>query len=363
MFQPKFTITPKIAQALMRMEAAKQAVGDLPMTSKMQARLRETARFLSTHYSTQIEGNRLTLEEATRVIKKSEHFPGRKRDEEEVLGYYRALDELEKLNRKPKFKISETTIKTLHALVMGGKRGRVKPTQYRDGQNVIRDSRDGAIVYMPPEAKDLKSLMAEMVWWIESTQKGGLPCPLQAAIAHYQFATIHPYYDGNGRTARLLATLILYLGGYDLKGFYSLEEYYAKDLPAYYKALAVGPSHNYYMGRAESDITGWVEYFCLGMAESFDFVQSRAREAAGSDVKDQSPLLRQLNARQRKILTLFSKSAQIMAPQVGELLSLQPRTARELCKKWVEGGFLVISDPAKKSRKYVLHKKFVGLIS
>ncbi len=275
----------------MRIEAAKQAVWNLPMTAKVQARLRETARLLSSHYSTQIEGNRLTLDEATLVIKKSKHFPGRKRDEEEVLGYYRALDELDKLSRQDDFKITETAVKTLHALVMGGKRRKMKPTPYRDGQNVIRDSRDGAIVYMPPEAKDVKPLMKDLIHWIEVTRKDGLPCPLRAAVAHYQFATIHPYYDGNGRTARLLATLILYLGSYDLKGFYSLEEYYAKDLPAYYEALAAGPSHNYYVGRAESDITSCVEYFCVGMAESFDAVQVRAKEAAKSGSQDQSLLL------------------------------------------------------------------------
>jgi Fic family protein len=362
MFKPKFTITSKTAQNLMRIEAAKQVIADLPMTPKVQAGLRETARLLSTHYSTRIEGNRLTLDEATRVIKKSEHFPGRKRDEEEVQGYYRALDELEKLSRKFGTKITEDTIKTLHALVMGGKRGKVKPTSYREGQNVIRDSRDGAIVYLPPESKDVGKLMADLVRWIESTKKEALPCPLRAAIAHYQFATIHPYYDGNGRTARLLATLILYLGGYDLKGFYSLEEYYAQNLPSYYEALAIGPSHNYYMGRAGADITSWAEYFCAGMAESFDSVQARVREAARSGQKDQSQLLRGLDPRQRKALSLFQKSEWITAAQIAELFGLQPRTARNLCAKWVDSEFLVVSDLSKKNRKYVLHKNFVGAI-
>ena len=76
------------------------------------------------------------------------------------------------------------------------------------GQNVIRDSRSRGIVYMPPEAKDVPDLMKELVAWISSTERKELPCPLRAGIAHYQFATIHPYYDGNGRTARLLTTLI-----------------------------------------------------------------------------------------------------------------------------------------------------------
>src|SRR4051794_22966087 len=138
MFKPRFTITPKTASALMQIEAARQAVADLPMTAKIQARLRETARLLSTHHSTQIEGNRLTLDEATRVIQQDEHFPGKQRDEQEVLGYYRALDELERLADR-RTKITEKTVRTLHALVMGGKQGKVKPTPYRDGQNVIRD--------------------------------------------------------------------------------------------------------------------------------------------------------------------------------------------------------------------------------
>ncbi len=359
MFKPKFNITSKIAQALMRIEAAKQAVSDLPMTVHVQARLRETARLLSTHYSTQIEGNRLTLDEATKVIRKAAHFPERKRDEKEVLGYYRALDELEKLALK-KSDITESSVKQLHAFVMSAGNRKVKSTPYRDGQNVIRDSRSGKIVYLPPEARDVPVLMSELIGWIN--QRDDIPRPLTAAIAHYQFATIHPYYDGNGRTARLLSTLILYQGGYDLKGFYSLEEYYARDLPAYYDALAVGPSHNYYMGRAEADITDWVEYFCLGMAVAFVAVQARAKEASKSGKKDQSPLLRQLDARQRKTLSLFEDNQWVTAVQIGKLFKLKDRTARDLCQKWVESAFLILADPAKKSRKYELHDRYKKLI-
>jgi Fic family protein len=361
MFKPVYQITPRIARSLMEIEAAKQAVSSLPMTAQAQARLRETARLLSSHYSTQIEGNRLTLEEATRVIKKQDHFPGRKRDEQEVLGYYRALDEMEKI-AKGKRKIAEVTIKTLHALVMSGGRGRVKPTPYRDGQNVIRDSLSGKIVYLPPEAKDVPGLMGDLVLWLDESEKETLPCPLRSAVAHYQYATIHPYYDGNGRTARLLSTLILHLSGYDLKGFYSLEEYYARDLARYYEALAVGPSHNYYLGRAEADITGWIEYFCAGMAESFRAVEARVKEEAHGANGDQMKLLKSLDARQRKVLSLFKKSDTITSSQLGELFSLRPRTASLLCQQWVESGFLHVFDPARRSRKYTLSPKFHSLV-
>ena len=96
-FEPKFTITPKIARDLMRIEAARQAVQDLPITPSVLATLRETARLFSTHYSTMIEGNRLTQEQVSKVVEKQEHFPGRERDEKEVLGYYAALEKAEQI--------------------------------------------------------------------------------------------------------------------------------------------------------------------------------------------------------------------------------------------------------------------------
>jgi len=359
-FEPKFTITAKAATALMRIEAAKQAVQHLPITPAVLATLRETARLFSTHYSTMIEGNRLTQEQVSQVVERQQHFPGRERDEKEVLGYYAALEKAEQL-AVAKNSISELGIKTLHALVMAGGRKKVRLSRYRDGQNVIRDSRSRGIVYMPPEAKDVPKLMREMAAWIAAPKPAGLPSPVVAGVAHYQFATIHPYYDGNGRTARLLTSLILHRGGYDLKGLYSLEEYYARDLGAYYEALTVGPSHNYYLGRAESDIRKWVEYFCIGVADSFESVKRRAEEAAGTGAADYSELLRRLDPRQRKALELFRASETITSRDIERLFVVSQRTARNWLLAWAEDGFVSVTDPAKKSRKYGLAATFSGL--
>jgi Fic family protein len=360
-FDPRFSITSKTAHALMRIEGARQAIHYLPITPSVLATLRESARLYSTHYSTMIEGNRLTQEEVSQVIAKLEHFPGRERDEKEVLGYYAALEKVEHLAAAQN-PVTELQIRTLHALVMAGGKTKVKASAYRDGQNVIRDGRSKAIVYLPPEAKDVPVLMKDLADWLKATEPQGLPCPIRAGIAHYQFATIHPYYDGNGRTARLLTTLILHIGGYDLKGLYSLEEYYARSLAKYYEALTIGPSHNYYVGRAEADITKWVEYFCEGMAESFERVKARAQEAAGSGSQDYSPLLRSLDPRQRKALALFRDSDTITSRDIEKLFGISQRTARNLLSGWTEGGFLAVVDPAKKSRKYGLVYEFRGLV-
>src|SRR5580704_5894900 len=106
---PVFTITPPIATGLMRIEAVKQAIQTLPITPRVLANLRETARLFSTHYSTMIEGNRLTQEQVAQVIEGAQHFPGRERDENEVKGYYAALDEVERLAKR-RVKVSEAII-------------------------------------------------------------------------------------------------------------------------------------------------------------------------------------------------------------------------------------------------------------
>jgi Fic family protein len=338
----------------MRIEAAKGKVAHLPLTPGVLASLRETARLYTTHYSTMIEGNRLAPDQVELVVKHKGHFPGRERDENEVKAYYAALAKVEQLAASGTA-ITEKIIQTLHALILAEEKAKAKPTPYREAQNVIRDGRTHAIVYMPPEAKDVSNLMKGMVNWIRGAST--IPCPIVAGIAHYQFATIHPYYDGNGKTARLLTTLILHLGEYDLKGLYSLEEYYARNLVAYYEAISIGDSHNYYMGRAEADITKWVGYFVEGMAISFENVLKRMTEADSGGSTDKSTLLRKLDPRQRKALSLFQEFETVTSAQIGELFGFKPRTSSKICSTWVENGFLEIADSSKKARKYKLSKQ------
>lgn len=274
MFNPNFTISPQIASLLVRLSELKQAIGLLPISAEAMIQLRETARIESTHYSTYIEGNRLSQEEVSKVVHEHARIPSRQRDEKEVLGYFVALKEVEQLakSREP---ITSIQIQKIHALVMGGGSISVEPTPWRTAQNVIRDGSTGSIVYLPPETQDVPQLMEDLVAWLHMAEEENVPFPIIAAIAHYQFATVHPYMDGNGRVARLLATWIMHRGSYGLKGIYSLEKYYATNLSAYYHALDIGPSHNYYLGRAEADITRWLTYFIEGAVTSFEQIRQR----------------------------------------------------------------------------------------
>ena len=329
----------------MRIENAKAKLEVLPVSLELIRGLRESAQLQSTHFSTFIEGNRLTQDEVDEVVCHKGHFPGRERDEREVLGYYAALKQLEEwIAADVEIKVEH--IQKLHGLVMGSGKKRVKKTPFRDGQNVIRDSRDGSIVYLPPEAKDVQKLMNDLVVWLKTSNS---PAPIKAAIAHYQFATVHPYYDGNGRCARLLAALVLHLEDYGLNGLFSLEEYYARDLMGYYKAIAIGPSHNYYMGRADADITSWIEYFCVGLSHSFERVLESAKKASP---KDEAALLLKMDAKQRRLLSMIDAHAVFTSLEIAKLFQISPRTARGFCKKWVDEGFLSVVDVSKKNRRY-----------
>jgi len=358
MFAPKFRITAAITRALMSIAADRQTIADLPIDVEMLASLRETARLAATHYSTQIEGNRLTQTQVQETISGA-RSPGRERDEAEVRNYYRAIEKVEQLAQRPD-PITEADIQGIHGLVMNG---RASPTPYRDGQNVIRDSVLGSIVYLPPEAGDVPGLMADLVTWIDrERERGDLPAPIIASLAHYQYATIHPYYDGNGRTARLLTTLLLHKTGYGLKGIYSLEEYYAQNLAGYYEALAVGASHNYYFGRAEADVTGFVGYFCEGMADAFAAVRAQAARAVRRGAPDRSPLLRQLDPRRRRLLALFRRQGAATTGEIAAHLALSPRTVVALCREWLATGFLSLHDPSRKNRSYRLGSAYESLV-
>ena len=215
---------------------------------------------------------------------------------------------------------------------------------------------------MPPEAKDVPELMSDMMAWIKDSEVQGLPCPIRAGIAHYQFATIHPYYDGNGRTARLLTTLILHLGRYDLKGLYSLEEYYARNLaPTTRRSPSVPRTITTWAEPKRTLPNGW-NISVKARRTASKMSASVPQEAAGPSVEDSSPWLRKLDPRQRKALVLFRHSDAVTSRDIAKLFTLSERAARNLVTAWVEQGFVLVADPAKKSRKYGLANEFRRLL-
>lgn len=353
-----FSYNSSIVRYLQTIERARQTVSLKILPPVVAEQLRQQAHIRSTHYSTRIEGNRLTLKETEQVIQQGRLFPGRERDVGEVKRYYQALQQVEKWVEDGQ-EVTETRVRKIHALLYQG--NRAKPTPYRDGQNVIRES-NGELVYLPPEADDVPGLMSELLEWIRIS-KAEYSIPVIAGIVHYQFVTIHPFFDGNGRTARTLTTWLLYKGSYDLGKFYALEEFYAEDLQGYYKALVTHPHHNYYFGRNQADITPWLEYFLRGMSVVFEKVANEVAQYSKGEKEDkQIELLRGLDHRARRVLGMFGNQNLIKSTEVAAILGLSTRQARLLLSQWVTQGWLEAVDPSKKGRKYQISGRYKNLV-
>jgi Fic family protein len=360
-WQPRWNYNDRIVQALTEIASASAAVEQHAWSPVVEEEIRFRARLRSTHFSTRIEGNRLSLAEAEEVVRGSRvQFAGRQRDVKEVDNYWHAMLQVEAWGRE-RTPLSEEIIRKLHAIVERGPRR--KASEYRTLQNVVRDSASGGIVYLPPEAKDVPKLMADLVEWIRQAEKTELPAAVIAGLTHYQFVTIHPFMDGNGRTARLLATLILHRAGLGLRGFYSLEEYHARDITTYYDQLSTHPHHNYYEGREDVDLTPWVEYFTGAVARVFTIAADEAIRASRRRVPAEPEPIRELDARARRVLALFTRVDSITAADVSKILPVSDRTVRNHLAQWVEAGFLVVQNPSNRGRKYGLSEVYRQYVS
>ncbi|GFZ84853.1 hypothetical protein GCM10008018_33520 [Paenibacillus marchantiophytorum] len=198
--------------------------------------------------------------------------------------------------------------------------------------------------------------MEDLVAWINSPNTFELSPPIRAGIAMWQLLTIHPYMDGNGRTARMIATYLLRRGGFGLKSLFVLENFYDRNLNEYYKALQMGLSHNYYFGRHNADITQWLEYFLNGLAEVYTQAASIVQEKNSELLKVEPELIRKLDIEQRQVLReLVFKQEMLTITELVILLRKSEKTIREKVKRWIQDGFLEPKDPdAQRIRTVIL---------
>lgn len=142
---------------------------------------------------------------------------------------------------------------------------------YRKIRVVVGNPKTGNITYTPPEPETVPLLTRSLLELLNSAEALDLMPAVQAGIAHYEIARIHPFLDGNGRTARALSTLILTKRGFDTKKFFALEEYYNENRQAYYSALADADTKG-------GELTEWLEYFLFGIAVEISRVEKTVKK-------------------------------------------------------------------------------------
>lgn len=325
MFEPKYKLTDKILNNLTAIAETKGIIDRAKILPQQELRLRRQAVIRMTHHSTEIEGNRLNMGQVEALYAKKK-IDAPDRDIYEVKNYLNALKYIEKkvAEKKP---ITEKVILKIHKLVTDKTLAPQSCGHYRPGPIYVVRRRLGMpqeTLYTGPDAKQVPKLMTEFMEWLIDSEKKDVSPILVAGIAHLEIAAIHPFNDGNGRTARALATLILYQRGYDFRRLFALEDYYNTNRQDYYKAINVGENYN----KRRTDITSWLEYFVKGFKKEIDNVKDKILSLSAHvlDGKIKSQIY--LTPEQLKIVDFLDRVGRITVKDVEDILSCPRRTAQ-----------------------------------
>ncbi|MBO4952987.1 MAG: Fic family protein [Lachnospiraceae bacterium] len=256
----KVTLSNEILRYITEIDKNRYRVSSVKLSKNIANKLRKNSKKKSSYASNKIEGNPLSEKQVDEVIESDDrkHYL---KPEQEVRNYFLALNYLEeKVNKKVPF--SKELILDVQKLVENGAskerigfRGPMPPGVLF----AVYDSKTGNPDYIPPEYCDIPDLIEELVQYVNTTEDHAL---IVAAVVHYQLVTIHPFEDGNGRTARLLSGYIMDLNGYGFNGIGSLEEYFAYDIDEYYESIQMGLPALYYSGRENPPHPEiWINYF------------------------------------------------------------------------------------------------------
>lgn len=286
MFKPIFNITNKITSFLTEIERAKGFLEAATLSNSWLEKMQSRALVLEAHHTTHIEGTELTLKEAQQLFAGEKLESVNPDDSKELLNYRDAF-ELVASYLDSGAPITEILIRDIHKKLVDNVRGNsAAPGEYRKIQNYVVNSRTKEVIYTPPQAYEVPMMMSDLIKWINEEKE--INSILISGIAQFQLVHIHPFLDGNGRTARLLSMLALYRAGYDFKKLFSLSEFYDRDKITYYKAIQSVRIQNL-------DMTVWLEYFCEGLATQLIEVKEEGTLAIKRDV-----VVKQFNLSERQ---------------------------------------------------------------
>lgn len=321
MYDPQFTITNDILANIGLAEAAKEVIENAPLIPVYEARFVKDAILRTVHHGTHIEGNELTLVEVKRALE-GERMVARERDVQEVINYRNVIRFLEELGKEEKgngFGYTQAMLKKINQIACDRIINDGRAGKYRQTQVILKNSATGEVVFRPPPAIEIPFLLEDFFAWLNSAQARKIHPVLRAGMAHYCLVAVHPFVEANGRTARAFATLILFAEGYNIKKFFSLEEYFDKDALHYYQALmAVDRQHK---DLAKRDLTPWLEYFTQAMAVELTRIKERVKNLS-VDLKIKGRIGYQipLNERQIKLIEYLEEHGSITTQEGGKVV-------------------------------------------
>lgn len=325
MLKPQYTLTNKIVSLLSEIAEARVVIERAKLLPKQELKLRRQALIRMTHSSTHIEGNILNVKQVEAVYA-HQKVDAPDRDIYEVANYLKALKYIEKTVAEKK-EITEKIVLKIHKLVTNKTLSKEQSGFYRNGQVYVVRRKGGKtqeIVYTAPNAKKVPELMKDLINWIKESKEKEIHPIVVAGIAHQEIAAIHPFADGNGRTARALATLILYQRGYDFRRLFALEDYYNKNRPRYYDTINIGKIFE----SRKKDSTNWLEYFIEGFKEEINNTKERVLSLSLRKIGKNTDSQVYLDKDQIKILDFLEQMGKITVKDAIDVLECPKRTAQ-----------------------------------
>jgi Fic family protein len=304
-YEPEYTITQKLLFAVADAQSAKEIIYKAPLVPAWERSFRNNAIARTVHHSTAIEGNALDLEETEKIVagKKIDSF--RSRDIMEVINYRKVIRYISDYKEAA---ISSVFVNKIHEILGDKILAQEFLGKFRTQNAVVINSQTGDVVFDAVPPLDLDNEVADLIEWDEKERD--IHPIIKAGILHFEFVRIHPFVDLNGRTARIIATWSMYRDGYDIKKFFSLEEYYDQDLSKYYDAIDSAHS---------GDLTYWLEYFAKGVAEELNRIKKKVLAIS----MDRRMMMKvgqvSLNERQIKIIDFLETYREIKNPDFNEL--------------------------------------------
>ena len=348
----KVTLNNEILKYITEIDKNRYKLSTVKLTGTVVNKLRKNSKKKSSYASTKIEGNPLSQKQVDEVIENDErkHYL---KPEQEVRNYFLALNYLEEKAKK-KEKFSKKLILDVQKFVEKGAskekiglRGQMPPGILF----AVYDSQSGNPDYIPPEYVDIPELLEELVNYVNTTDDHPL---IVAAVVHYQLVTVHPFEDGNGRTARLLSGYILDINGYGFNGIGSLEEYFAYDVEEYYDSIQMGLPALYYSGRDNPPHPEiWIKYF-LRMVLLYSSKVCELSESESGEELDGS--LSYLKSKEKELLLFLIKSykREFTPIEVSKEFGVTNKTIINRLSTLVKNGFVVPNIVKERIRSYEL---------
>lgn len=329
MFNPKYTITNRLLANIKRIAEIVTDLNTRSFPSIVLLEMERRARAVSAYCSTSIEGNPLPLTDVKRILKNAPEYA--RDSEKEVLNYNKALVELDGVIKAEKISLDIAWLEKIQKMVTDGLIAKHRCGHIRQEPVFVNDPRVRKTIYWPADHQEVIPMLKDLFEFLEKNNQTIDPLIL-AGIFHRQFVIVHPFIDGNGRTARLATKVLLAKMGLDTFNLFSFENYYNNNVTKYF--AEVGLLGNYYDIIGQIDFTSWLEYFTDGIIDEL----LRVKKELEKETINPKDVLKEYH---QKIIDFIKEKGFIADKDYAELTDRAKPTRNLDFRKLIELGIIV----------------------